>query len=681
MYLALCCNGIFQPVPWLGFVHGSVLQWYLPACARLRYAHGSVLQWYLPPCAPVGICTLLCAAILSSSLFPGWDIYLVLCCNGILQPVPWLRYAYGSVLQCLCPGWDMYMALCCNGIFQPVPWLGYVPCSVLQYYLQACALVGICTLLCAAMVSSSLCPVWDIYLALCCNGIFQPVPWLGYVPGSVLQWYLQACAQVMMSSGGTGHETSTREKTQETVPLKKMKRIRMNSGQSNSQPSKEKKRRTEYDVEEMKKKKSENEDQTLQKKEERSLDEQLEDKGCKAERIRSHSRDLDPQLSKEKKRKGEHQEDDDQELQKKRERSSDEQLPDECCREKKQRREETDEGGAGPVSSEAQSSRLNPLSVTSYTFCSVLGAGSFGKVRLAMLGDKKSYVAVKTIKKTEETDYNSLLTESQVLNIARYSPFLCQGFAAFQTQRHVFYVMEYLSGGSLETELLKHGTLDMDRVRFHSAEMICGLQYLHGVGIIHRDLKPVNVLLDHQGHAKISDFGLAKQSIFEDDLTTGWAGTLGYMAPELMQANPYNAAVDWWSFGVTICEIATGMSPFNDSDIPKLIDSIKFHEPEIPDWLDKDLQHLLGKLLVKDRKQRLGVRGDIRSHPFYKPIDWVALEEDGLQPPFQPRTPSAELYKPHTGKLSFIGSQEDKATSGDSDIIAGFSFQSSTWLT
>ncbi|OCT71817.1 hypothetical protein XELAEV_18034795mg [Xenopus laevis] len=463
-----------------------------------------------------------------------------------------------------------------------------------------------------------------------------------------------------------------------------MKRVHSDSGTLNPKPSEEKRRITNSEVEEMKKKKKredrDKDEEKLQEEREKSLDEQLQDKDCSGVRIHTDSKDSDPQTSKEKKRKREHQEDEDQALKRKRERISDEQLPDECCREKKQRRIETDEGEAGPEIPEAQSSRLNPLSVTSYTFFSELGAGTFGKVMLAALRDSKSYVAVKAIKKTEETDDNSLLTESQVLNIARYSPFLCQGYAAFQTQRHAFCVMEYLSGGSLENELLRHGTLDMERVRFHSAEMICGLQYLHGVGIIHRDIKPVNVLLDHRGHVKISDFGLAKQSIFEDDLTTGLAGTLGYMAPEILQEKAYNAAVDWWAFGVTICEMATGMSPFYNSDIKQLKDSIKFHEPEIPDWLDDDLKHLLGKLLEKDRKQRLGVRGDIRSHSFYKPIDWVALEEEKLQPPYQPRTPSAELFKPYNGKLSFLGSQEDKATSGDTNIIAGFSFQSSTWL-
>ncbi|XP_041426898.1 serine/threonine-protein kinase Sgk2-like [Xenopus laevis] len=441
---------------------------------------------------------------------------------------------------------------------------------------------------------------------------------------------------------------------------------------SDPQPSKVKKRRKEHEEEG---------EENQKEKRESSLEKQLPGKGCREESILSGLKDSDPQSSKVKKSE-DHEEEEGKKQKKKRERSVDDHLQVECYREKKPRRQETDEGEAGPVSAEAQPSRLNPLSISSYNFYSKLGAGGYGKVMLASLGDRRPYVAVKSVGKRELPDYSNLLSESQVLNIGRHSPFLCQGFAAFQTQWHAFFVMEYLSGGSLEDELKRHGTLPIERVRFHSAEMICGLQYLHGLGIIHRDIKPMNVLLDHQGHVKICDFGLAKQSIFDGDLTTGRAGTIEYMAPEMLNRKTYNAAVDWWSFGITICKITTGMSPFHNSgNMDQLICSIKNHEPNIPDWLDEDLKHLLGQLLEKNRKQRLGVRGNIRCHPFYKAIDWVALEEERLQPPYQPRTPPPDLFQPCKEKLSFLEYKEDEGTSGGSDIIPGFSFQSSTWLT
>ncbi|OCT71722.1 protein kinase C delta type [Xenopus laevis] len=397
---------------------------------------------------------------------------------------------------------------------------------------------------------------------------------------------------------------------------------------------------------------------------------------------RSHQdfNDLSPTTSQKKKRRQESKDQEEEKLKKKRERSLEQQMPDECCREEKRRRDESDKGAAGPMKAQAQPSRLNPLSISSYNFYSKLGAGAFAKVMLAKLGGKKPYVAVKSILKTEKTKYENLLTEAHILKISRDSPFLCQGYAAFQTQRHAFFVMEYLSGGSLEDELEQHGSLPIDRVKFHSAEVICGLQFLHGDGIIHRDIKPMNILLDHQGHTKISDFGLAKENISPGDTTTGWAGTLVYMAPEILHKGSYNAAVDWWSFGITICDLATGNIPFNNSSKTKLINSIKFHDPKIPDELDKDLKDLLRRLLKRKPKRRLGLRGDIRSHPFYQSINWVVLEEEGLQPPFQPITPADKLFQPYDGKrpLSFLN--EEEATPGDRNIVPGYSFLNSSWL-
>ncbi|OCT56183.1 hypothetical protein XELAEV_18000696mg [Xenopus laevis] len=254
----------------------------------------------------------------------------------------------------------------------------------------------------------------------------------------------------------------------------------------------------------------------------------------------------------------------------------------------------------------AQSSRPDPLSISSYKFYSVLGKGAFGKVMLAKLGIREPYVALKSIRKTNNTNYSSIENKAQ---------------------RHAFFIMEYLSGGSLKQELDRHGKLDMDRVLFHSAEMICGLQFLHSKGIVHRDIKSHNILLDQEGHTKISDFGLAKQNVFGDDTITGWAGTMGYMTPE---EKPYNAPVDWWSLGITICEMVTERTSFID----KLLAFLIAEDPIIPCCLDKNLKDLLEKLLDLNPKQLLGAQGDIRRHLFYKSIDWEVLENRGTKPPF-----------------------------------------------
>ncbi|OCT99928.1 hypothetical protein XELAEV_18005712mg [Xenopus laevis] len=178
----------------------------------------------------------------------------------------------------------------------------------------------------------------------------------------------------------------------------------------------------------------------------------------------------------------------------------------------------------------------DPLAISNYQFHSELGEGTFGKVFLATLSNKKQNVAIKVIKKTSKISCVKIKTESNVLRIAKENPYLCQGFAAFQSQSHSFLIMEFASGGSLWDQLAKYQRLEMSRVLFYSAEIACGLDFLHDRGIIHRDLKPENILLDQEGHVKISDFGLALETF--GDRVTGYAGTLGYIAPEVRHSNP-----------------------------------------------------------------------------------------------------------------------------------------------
>eukprot|EP00079_Xenopus_tropicalis_P034354 XP_017948125.1 PREDICTED: protein kinase C delta type-like [Xenopus tropicalis] len=333
---------------------------------------------------------------------------------------------------------------------------------------------------------------------------------------------------------------------------------------------------------------------------------------------------------------------------------------------------------------------LNPLQLCNYTFYSVIGGGGYGTVMLASLKDRRSNVAVKILKK-KPGSFSSIRAEANILRISGGSPYLCHGYAAFQTQeqiyqelylsRHAFLVMEYASGGTLKDQLRTHGALDMTRLEFHSAELVCGLQFLHDNGIVPRDLKPDNILLDQECHIKISDFGMSQQNVFGNRTITGRAGTLGYIAPEIFLNKAYNAAVDWWALGVIICQMATGKSPFpEESDDENFIDGVISDEPNIPYWLSGDLKDLLRELLKKNPDRRLGVNGNIKHQPFFSAIEWEELEEQLTPPPFDLRTPSKEHIEPDEGRiLSFLESPKNINASGDKMKIPSLSFISCNW--
>ncbi|XP_041440430.1 protein kinase C delta type-like [Xenopus laevis] len=219
------------------------------------------------------------------------------------------------------------------------------------------------------------------------------------------------------------------------------------------------------------------------------------------------------------------------------------------------------------------------------------------------------------------------------------------------------------------TQLMHHS--------FYSAEMICGLQYLHSRGIIHRDFKPDNVMLSSEGHIKIVDFGLAAEGVFDKDTITGRIGTFAYMAPEVIRGKEYNAAVDWWSFGITLCEMATGQFPFHEENcLGEVTRSILKDQPTYPDWISNKLHHLLQKLLKKKACNRLGINGNIREDPFYESIDWEELENKSVSPPFQPEAQSSEDFK--DCRMTTLQFLQERVTLGNY-ILQDFSYQSPGW--
>ncbi|KAM4014770.1 protein kinase C delta type-like [Anomaloglossus baeobatrachus] len=303
-----------------------------------------------------------------------------------------------------------------------------------------------------------------------------------------------------------------------------------------------------------------------------------------------------------------------------------------------------------------------------YIIHKILGRGSYGRVVLTSVPGRNIQMAVKIIEK-KEGNTKTILRERRILLAARDCPFLCHLYAAQQSRKLAFFIMEYLSGGSLKAMIDMCGYLNTDTIRFYTAEMVCGLQFLHGHNIVHRDLKPENIMLDAEGHIRIIDLGLARDGVTSSNTICGVTGTLRYMAPEVLAKTSYGTAVDWWSLGIVVSMMATGRSPFNIGSVGKTAyQVVSKEEPEIPSWLDADLKHLIQQLLQKDPQERLGVCGNIRAHPFFTTIGWEDLEKRRARPPFTPFRPVLEniLMQWPEAKTAL-------------DPVAGFNYISPSW--
>ncbi|XP_060526437.1 serine/threonine-protein kinase Warts isoform X2 [Cylas formicarius] len=316
-----------------------------------------------------------------------------------------------------------------------------------------------------------------------------------------------------------------------------------------------------------------------------------------------------------------------------------------------------------------------------------IGVGAFGEVTLVRKIDTNHLYAMKTLRKAD------VLKRNQVAHVKAERDILAEAdnewvvklYYSFQDSDILYFVMDYIPGGDLMSLLIKLGIFEESLARFYIAELTCAVESVHNMGFIHRDIKPDNILIDKDGHIKLTDFGLCtgfrwthnskyyqpnehnRQDSMDpiDDwseeckckalkplerrrkrehrcLAHSLVGTPNYIAPEVLQRTGYTHVCDWWSVGVILYEMLVGQPPF-------LANTPAETQYKVINWettlripkeanLSKDATDLVLKLCCSADK-RLGKNAsEVKGHPFFKDIDF----EKGLRRQPAPHKPRIE---------------------------------------
>jgi serine/threonine protein kinase len=323
-----------------------------------------------------------------------------------------------------------------------------------------------------------------------------------------------------------------------------------------------------------------------------------------------------------------------------------------------------------------------------------LGKGSFGTVLLVKQVATGQLFAQKQFKKASLTVHKRLIeqtkTERTILESVNRHPFVVKLFYAFQDHEKLYLILEYAQGGELFTHLAQERMFSEEVASFYMAEMVLALEHLHrNLGVVYRDLKPENCLLDSEGHLLLTDFGLSKVAVDEDDKCDSMLGTVEYMAPEIVLGQKYGMAVDWWSFGALGFDLLTGSPPFKGGNHKKIQEKIVKQKLVMPYFLGPDAKDLLTRLLRKEPAKRLGACMPkdltlIKKHRFFRKIEWEKLARRELEPPITPLITDPELAENFSTEFTELALspvltslKSPWSTTGTENPFGGFSFVAS----
>ncbi|XP_036437621.1 MAP/microtubule affinity-regulating kinase 3 isoform X1 [Colossoma macropomum] len=277
--------------------------------------------------------------------------------------------------------------------------------------------------------------------------------------------------------------------------------------------------------------------------------------------------------------------------------------------------------------------------IGNYRLLKTIGKGNFAKVKLARHILTGREVAIKIIDKTQlnPTSLQKLFREVRIMKILNH-PNIVKLFEVIETEKTLYLVMEYASGGEVFDYLVAHGRMKEKEARAKFRQIVSAVQYCHQKHIVHRDLKAENLLLDADMNIKIADFGFSNEFTLGNKLDT-FCGSPPYAAPELFQGKKYDGPeVDVWSLGVILYTLVSGSLPFDGQNLKELRERVLRGKYRIPFYMSTDCENLLKRFLVLNPAKRgtLEVREDSENQIMKDRWINAGFEEDELKPFVEP---------------------------------------------
>ena len=288
--------------------------------------------------------------------------------------------------------------------------------------------------------------------------------------------------------------------------------------------------------------------------------------------------------------------------------------------------------------------KASKIGASDFEFIRLLGEGATCSVFQVRRKKTGNIYAVKVLSKDRllgnHKRVEQALTERQVLVEVRH-PFIVQLHWTFQTRACLYFVLEFCSGGELFYHLSKRGRFDETTAKFYFSEVLLGLEYLHNRNILYRDLKLENILLDEDGHVRLTDFGVSKLSDDNDQKFTSLVGTKEYFSPEMIKREGHGKPYDFYSLGCVLYIMLTGTLPYFKGNWSEMYQQrVNGGVLQFPKGTPRLAMDICAKLLNREPNMRIGSNGgseEVRKHPWLADIEWEKLYAKEIKPPIDPK--------------------------------------------